>query len=104
MLELKEIDLSKCFGCDHPDVRTDGTQYLAYHQTWGHVGPKWHVGTFSRQWWGLSMNFGDYRKQLDDAEYPDKTNEWLLLFEMGGPIKDNSRPPDERQLRKIRLK
>lgn len=92
---LTIIDLSKSFDCDHPDIKPGHTQYLARY-----CG-RWRIGTFSRMWYGLCFDIGNYFTQFDDARYPDKPDDFTALFEIyEGPKEE----PDTRNLRKVRIK
>lgn len=54
IMNLVEIDLSKRTNknkCDHPDIKTDGTQYLIHFDD-HHV-----IARFSRQWFGLTFSW-----------------------------------------------
>lgn len=68
------LDLNKSDKHEHPDIRTDGTRYLVKYND------RWHIGTFSRQWYGLNFN-GIYMAgcQFDEPEW--NSSEWQEVIE-----------------------
>jgi hypothetical protein len=75
--QLKRIDLSKQANCDHPDIKTYPTQYLAK------IFGRWHAGSFTRQWFGLLFDVGTHRMQLDSGRRCTGTPDgWDALFEV----------------------
>lgn len=58
----KRIDLKKADGCNHPDITERGRYRVKIYG-------QWHVGTFSRQWYGWSFdNWGTSGIQLDSIQ------------------------------------
>lgn len=55
-MKLVELDLTKSIKHDHPDIRTDGTQYLVALKGCNDTGTRFYAGTFSRVHFGLSFN------------------------------------------------
>lgn len=90
MPTLKEIDLSKRRGCRHPDIRADGTYYLArIGDAWtplellgGEPEGGWFCGDFSMQHYGLNFNavypagyqldYGDMQELYEIVEAVDE--------------------------------
>jgi len=84
VLHLKPIDLSKSTDCDHPDIKTDGTQYLVRYRNC-HDKAEWRIGSFSRQWFGINFDLGTHSVHFDDARYQHRSNHtprFLAVFEI----------------------
>lgn len=76
------IDLSKSDKHEHPDIRTDGTLYLAKHDG------EWIIGTFDRQWYGLNFNwFWSCVAGLQFDAPGFNSSRWQELYEMVTPKK-----------------
>lgn len=75
MIRLKRIDLSKAVECNHPAVRTDGTQYLCL------IDGMFHAGTFTEVWFGLSFDnwFGG---SLQFDEPGTNASDWEAIWEI----------------------
>lgn len=71
---LKEIDLSKGNGHEHPDIKLDNTTYLAK------IGGHYSVGTFFEQWFGLSFNDNFCNPQFDAPGF--NKSDWENLWEI----------------------
>lgn len=66
MPTLTPIDLSKSDRHEHPDIKTDGMQYLVKFSS----EECYYLGTFSRQWYGLNFNnWGVSGRQFDAPGY-----------------------------------
>lgn len=76
---LVKIDLTKGEGNNHPDIKTDGTNYLVRHRGTLHIGP------FSKQWYGL--NFDGWRHNPCGVQY-DKPGTNASGFEQMWEIKE----------------
>jgi hypothetical protein len=70
---LKPLDLTLGDRHDHPDIRTDGTQYLA------RINNRFFCGSFSRQWYGL--NFGGWVTLQYDKPGTNCSN-WQAIWEI----------------------
>ncbi len=46
---LREIDLSKGNGCNHTDIKADGTKYFVKHNG------RYYYGSFNNPWYGLNF-------------------------------------------------
>jgi len=83
---LKEIDLSKGYKSEHPDIKIDGTQYFIKYNG------RYMVGTFSRVWFGLTCSSGWLSPQFDAPDY--NHSQWEALWEI---------IDDDIDMRKIKL-
>lgn len=72
---LKEIDLTKGEGHHHPDIRTDGTNYLAL------IDGEFHVGPFSEEWYGLNYDGWKYNSLQYDQPGTNASG-WQRVWEM----------------------
>lgn len=61
-MRLRRINLRKRRGGMHPDIRTGSVQYLC------HFDDEWHLGTFSKQWYGLCFDAGQFVVQFDGID------------------------------------
>jgi hypothetical protein len=86
---LKEIDLSKGIKSDHPDLKTDGTQYLILYSD------RYMVGTFSKVWFGLVCHAGWLNPQFDTPGY--NSSNWQRVWE----IIDNEKDIRKQKLKKL---
>jgi hypothetical protein len=81
-MKISRIDLSRGKEHDHPDIKTDGTYYIA--RPLGKRGALW-FGTFEQLWFGLSFNcnFGACGHiQFDAPGY--NRSKWVDLWEVEG--------------------
>jgi len=73
--KLVPLDLRKGEGHEHPDIKTDGTQYLC------EIGKGWYAGGFNRQWYGLNFDGWAWNSLQYDKPGTNASN-WKQVFEM----------------------
>lgn len=76
-MNLVEIDLSKAYKNEHPDIKTDGSLYLVK------VHDNWITGKFHREWYGLCFTWFwsiPAGRQFDAPNYNNSS--WEKVFEI----------------------
>lgn len=54
-MKLIELDLTKGEGHKHPDIKTDGRQYLVALTGCNNTGTRFYAGSFTKEWYGLNF-------------------------------------------------
>lgn len=79
-MKLISLDMKKAYEHEHPDIRTDGTQYLV--QVSNSIrGDTFLAGTFNRVWYGLTFDvFWGQGFQFDAPGYNNSW--WVAVWEI----------------------
>ena len=73
-MKLIKLDMKLSKENTHPDIKTDGTQYLIKY------GRNYYAGTFSKVWFGLNFNGWYAPLQFDAPSY--NHSGWKQVWEI----------------------
>ena len=75
--KVKKLDMSKANGHNHPDIKPNKGLYLC-----GFTGGYgWHIGRFSKQWYGLNFD-GIYDAGLQFDAPGQNASDWREIWEI----------------------